>query len=908
MKTLFRLFNIFFLLYFITLTKEDLCPDGQISVSALGKCKSIIDFLGDESLNLKTENLLYLASNNEGKIEKDDYKLEIFKLSDPKLQSHNMRKSKLYFPNSCLEQMRNNSDILLDITQGIVILVYNYSNTNKNNISDIYFIIRHNSKGANKIYINSKTFDLSFCHEDPILFEDEVEVDSLTYNYTDNTTLDLNTILYGRKFGFDFFDPSSDFLTDICVKFKSEKGTDVTLESRLEDYYQNVTFCDDKESSHYMAYNYSYEKNSFTYRCAFGYYSSKANQDSIVDQIDNKLKSMVVVSNIGVIKCYKQFLNLRDIIKNYGGIICIFVLIIQVVCFLIFCFCGIKPIEEKLSNLFLVGENILKGLLKLAGQDQNNLNTEQNQLNNGQPRKLFNLWGKIKIIRQRKLEREMKLKQELEQQNQLNQQNQENQQNQPNPMPQPQNPSPQNNVSFPPKKRKSIKSNRLKETGDENGAVDLEDIKLEEKDKKETKPKDEEKHKRRRSTLKENKHKEKKEDGGMIKETEQNKEENDNKHKRRRSTLKENKHKDKKEDEGMIKATEQNKEENDNKHKRRRSTLKPDDENKEKQKDEHHKKRKSLMSTKQKNKEDEDDIIKISDYKEEDGKKDVHLDETGVVAHNGGDNIKKVKFSTKNKVNEKVKDKKKGKTEEEKLTDDDKVSEKTQIYEYTPEEMNELPLKRALKYDKRGFCAYYGNILTFSHIILNVFFRFNDYNLFIVKLGLLFMTYPINLTFNIFFYTNKSIKLSYMKSMDDISMFWSNIANTIYSSILSMTLLIILKFICLTHNSLKVFRKFKDVNYARKKSVCVLRCVKIRVTIYFILSLAFLLIFGFYNLCFCAIFENTQVELIKSTLTSWLISLLYPFIICLITSFFRKMAFKFKNRVLYSINQLMQFL
>ena len=872
MKTLFRLFNIFFLLYFITLTKEDLCPDGQISVSALGKCKSIIDFLGDESLNLKTENLLYLASNNEGKIEKDDYKLEIFKLSDPKLQSHNMRKSKLYFPNSCLEQMRNNSDILLDITQGIVILVYNYSNTNKNNISDIYFIIRHNSKGANKIYINSKTFDLSFCHEDPILFEDEVEVDSLTYNYTDNTTLDLNTILYGRKFGFDFFDPSSDFLTDICVKFKSEKGTDVTLESRLEDYYQNITFCDDKESSHYMAYNYSYEKNSFTYRCAFGYYSSKANQDSIVDQIDNKLKSMVVVSNIGVIKCYKQFLNLRDIIKNYGGIICIFVLIIQVVCFLIFCFCGIKPIEEKLSNLFLVGENILKGLLKLAGQDQNNLNTEQNQLNNGQPRKLFNLWGKIKIIRQRKLEREMKLKQELEQQNQLNQQNQENQQNQPNPIPQPQNPSPQNNVSFPPKKRKSIKSNRFKETGDENGAVDLEDIKLEEKDKKETKPKDEEKHKRRRSTLKENKHKEKKEDGGMIKETEQNKEENDNKHKRRRST------------------------------------LKPDDENKEKQKDEHHKKRKSLMSTKQKNKEDEDDIIKISDYKEEDGKKDVHLEETGVVAHNGGDNIKKVKFSTKNKVNEKVKDKKKGKKEEEKLTDDDKVSEKTQIYEYTPEEMNELPLKRALKYDKRGFCAYYGNILTFSHIILNVFFRFNDYNLFIVKLGLLFMTYPINLTFNIFFYTNKSIKLSYMKSMDDISMFWSNIANTIYSSILSMTLLIILKLICLTHNSLKVFRKFKDVNYARKKSVCVLRCVKIRVTIYFILSLAFLLIFGFYNLCFCAIFENTQVELIKSTLTSWLISLLYPFIICLITSFFRKMAFKFKNRVLYSINQLMQFL
>ena len=196
----------------------------------------------------------------------------------------------------------------------------------------------------------------------------------------------------------------------------------------------------------------------------------------------------------------------------------------------------------------------------------------------------------------------------------------------------------------------------------------------------------------------------------------------------------------------------------------------------------------------------------------------------------------------------------------------------------------------------------------FSHIILNVFFRQNDYNLFEVKLGLLFMTFPINLTFNIFFYTNKSIKLSYVKSLDDISMFWDNIANTIYSSILSTTLLIILKLICLTHNSVRGLRKLKDVSYARKQSVCVLRCIKIRVTIYFILSLAFLFIFGFYNLCFCAIFENTQIELIKSTFTSWLISLLYPFVICLITSLFRALAFKYKNRILYSIKMLMQFL
>ena len=157
-------------------------------------------------------------------------------------------------------------------------------------------------------------------------------------------------------------------------------------------------------------------------------------------------------------------------------------------------------------------------------------------------------------------------------------------------------------------------------------------------------------------------------------------------------------------------------------------------------------------------------------------------------------------------------------------------------------------------------------------IILNVFFRHNDYNLFTVKLGLLFMTFPINLTFNIFFYTNKNIKLNYQQALNDLSGFWSNIANTVYSSLLSSTLLIMLKFICLTHNSVRVLRKFRDVD------------------------------------CFCAIFENTQIQLVKSTLTSWLISLIYPLIICFITSIFRALAFKCNNRILYLIKTLMQFL
>ena len=117
-----------------------------------------------------------------------------------------------------------------------------------------------------------------------------------------------------------------------------------------------------------------------------------------------------------------------------------------------------------------------------------------------------------------------------------------------------------------------------------------------------------------------------------------------------------------------------------------------------------------------------------------------------------------------------------------------------------------------------------------------------------------------------------------------------------------------LKLLALTHKSVKALRKIKDVGFAKKKSVCVLRCIKIRITIYYILSFGFLIIFGFYNLCFCAIFENTQKEVVKSTFSSLLISLFYPFIICFFTSTFRSLSFRWNSRCLYAIKLLMQFL
>ena len=60
---------------------------------------------------------------------------------------------------------------------------------------------------------------------------------------------------------------------------------------------------------------------------------------------------------------------------------------------------------------------------------------------------------------------------------------------------------------------------------------------------------------------------------------------------------------------------------------------------------------------------------------------------------------------------------------------------------------------------------------------------------------------------------------------------------------------------------------------------------------------------------FCAIYKNTQIHLIKDTLISFGVSLLYPFIIYLLPGFFRIPALSNKNdkrECLYNMSKFIQ--
>ena len=84
----------------------------------------------------------------------------------------------------------------------------------------------------------------------------------------------------------------------------------------------------------------------------------------------------------------------------------------------------------------------------------------------------------------------------------------------------------------------------------------------------------------------------------------------------------------------------------------------------------------------------------------------------------------------------------------------------------------------------------------------------------------------------------------------------------------------------------------KEGKKIRKQLQC--KCI-----IFFSLCLIFMILFWYYIACFCAVYVNTQIILIKDTLSSLGLSMLYPFGLNLLPGFFRIPALRAKRRNKY---------
>ena len=122
------------------------------------------------------------------------------------------------------------------------------------------------------------------------------------------------------------------------------------------------------------------------------------------------------------------------------------------------------------------------------------------------------------------------------------------------------------------------------------------------------------------------------------------------------------------------------------------------------------------------------------------------------------------------------------------------------------------------------------------------------------------------------------------------------IPQILYSTLVSSVINTILKKLSLSENNILNIKNENQKELAIQKSKKIKRCLQIKFVIFFILSFLLMFFFWYFISCFCGVYINTQKILIKDTLISFGLSMLYPFGLNLLPGMFRIPSLRAKNK------------
>ena len=221
---------------------------------------------------------------------------------------------------------------------------------------------------------------------------------------------------------------------------------------------------------------------------------------------------------------------------------------------------------------------------------------------------------------------------------------------------------------------------------------------------------------------------------------------------------------------------------------------------------------------------------------------------------------------------------------------------------YNDYEMNSLSYKEALSIDKRTYIQYYLSLLRAKHLVIFTFYTYDDYNSKTIKIASFFFYIGLYFTVDALFFDKDTLHQIY----EDEGVFniLFRLPKILYSCLISSTITFLIKFFSVTESNIMLLTK---AEIKRDKLAKLIRILKIKFIVFFSLCFIFLILFWYYIATFCALYQNTQVYLIKDALIGYTLSLSYPLLINLIPGMFRIPSLKNKNKeCIYKFSQYVQ--
>ena len=137
--------------------------------------------------------------------------------------------------------------------------------------------------------------------------------------------------------------------------------------------------------------------------------------------------------------------------------------------------------------------------------------------------------------------------------------------------------------------------------------------------------------------------------------------------------------------------------------------------------------------------------------------------------------------------------------------------------------------------------------------------------------------------------------------------FIQQIPQIIYSTIISETFDVLLKFLSLSEKEIYQTKKFTSITTSANEVKKLIRRLKIKFFLFYLICFLLMLFFCYFISCFCAVYENTQIVLFKDSFFSLLISFIYPFGLYIIPASLRIISLRSKKKdqkFLYKISNI----
>ncbi len=201
------------------------------------------------------------------------------------------------------------------------------------------------------------------------------------------------------------------------------------------------------------------------------------------------------------------------------------------------------------------------------------------------------------------------------------------------------------------------------------------------------------------------------------------------------------------------------------------------------------------------------------------------------------------------------------------------------------------------------------SLLKNKHIIFLVFISNEDYNVFLLKFSLFIISISLYFALNTLFFRDSTMRYIFVNEGKYDLLY--QIPQVIYSAIISSIITLILKNLSLSQMTIIEIKKETDKLKSKKMVDYSKKCLKIKLYLFFFIGLFLIIFCWYYVTAFGAVYVNTQLHLIKDTLISFGISMIYPFVINILPALLRIQALKAENKdqkCIYNISKIIAFL